>query len=152
MPPSNTRLQRQRRAQFKAQGLVYIRGWVTPAQAEAIQAIMANKSVTYQPNHHAATAISEDAPHPDRDPSSDTLEQAGTHNHRPLQLRPKPNQPQAWSVWLGSDELGTVYRRRVDDGEQSVTVWVAYRSRGHSTRHETKAHAIAALLQEYNDL
>lgn len=148
MSLSNTQLQRRRRAQFKAQGLVYVHGWVTPAQAEAIRTIMMNKAVIYQPNQ-PALAEQRDA---DPAPVTSAVEPLGIHKHKPLQLRPKPNQPEAWSVWLGEDELGTVYHHRVDEAEQSVAVWIAYRRGGHSSRHETRAHAVAALLQEYSSL
>lgn len=150
MPSSDAEARRQRRAQLKARGLVFVRGWVTRVQAEAIRTIMAGKSVTYEPNHHAE-------PEPQSDTTSsihsdDAVESLGEHHGKALQLKPKSGQAEAWTVWLNTDELGTVYRHRVDDGEQLVTVWIAYRPRGHNTRHETRDRAIAALLKEYNGI
>ena len=148
MPASAAATRRQRRAQLKAQGLEFVRGWVTRAQAEAIRAIMASKPVTYEPNQHTALL-------PEPEPSTqgdETVESTLEHHGKSLQLKPKSGQAGAWTVWLGSDELGTVYRHRVDAGEHRITVWVAYRPRGHNTRHETRDHAITALLQEYNGI
>ena len=150
MPSSDPGIRRQRRAQLKAQGLVYVRGWVTRAQAEAIQAIMAGKSVTYEPNHHGEPVPETGTTHPVS--QNETVESLGEHHGKALQLKRKSGQADAWTVWLNTDELGTVYRHRVDDGSQLVTVWIAYRPRGHNTRHETRDHAIAALLQEYNGI
>ncbi len=146
--PSSTKVsdQRRRRAQLKAQGLVYMRGWVTAAQAQAIRGIMANVSVTYEPNHR--TPVTEE-PAAEPDSNRPARREPAPDQHKSLKLKRKSPHLEAWTVWLGDDELGTVYRHRVDEGEQSISVWVAYRPRGHNTRHETRDHAIEALLQEY---
>ncbi|MDQ2694152.1 MAG: hypothetical protein M3Z21_02015 [Pseudomonadota bacterium] len=48
MALSDAEKQRRRRDRLKDKGFVHVQGWVMPAQAEAIKAIMQNKSVTYR--------------------------------------------------------------------------------------------------------
>jgi hypothetical protein len=137
----NRQQQRQHRQQLKAQGLVHIRGWVTPQQAQAINAIMAGNTVSYAPDQV------------DRQPpahNNHDKQAAAGKAEKKLHFKKKPDHDDgAWSVWLDNAELGTVYKHVVDGDPHPVTVWVAYRHGGRSTRHVSRQLAAEALLSEY---
>ena len=146
MTQSSAEKQRLRRAK-KAQGLIHVRGWVSPKQAEAIDAIMANEAVDYRPvddavvNHSGSHSGSGPKP-ARRDPPLDAAA-------KKPRFQEKPDHPGAWTVWVGRIEIGTVYKHLVDEDPRPVTVWIAYRNGGHSSRHETRQHAAEALMREY---
>jgi hypothetical protein len=142
MALSTSQQQRQRRQQLKAQGLVHIRGWVTPQQAAAIQSIMAGSAASYEP----------DQADRQREPGShnDENKAAAGKTEKKLHFKKKPDHDDgAWSVWLGNAEIGTVYKHVIDENPHPVTVWVAYRQGGRSTRHVSRQLAAQALLSEY---
>ena len=134
--------QRLRRLR-KARGLVHIKGWVSPRQAEAIRAIMNNNPISYQPVDEAEITKTSN-------PTTITSNATETATQRQkLRFEKKIDQPSAWTVWVGRIELGTVYKHIIDENPRPVTVWMAYRHGQRSTRHETRQLAAAALLKEY---
>ncbi|MEZ5591594.1 MAG: hypothetical protein R3F53_13120 [Gammaproteobacteria bacterium] len=125
-----------------ARGLVYIKGWVSPQQAEAILAIMSNNAISYQPIDEAELAAS---------PAQADLHSNETAVKRPrLRFEKKIDHPGAWTVWVGRIELGTIYKHVIDENPRPVTVWMAYQHGQRSTRHETRQLAAAALLKAYH--
>ena len=142
---SNKRAEQERlRRLRKAQGLVHIKGWVSPSQAEAIQTIMNNNPVHYKPMDDAVITPSGYA-------DSALKSNSNTHSDGRIKLRfeKKPDHPGAWTVWAGRVELGTVYKHIIDENPRPVTVWMAYRPGQRSSRHETRRLAAATLLKEY---
>lgn len=141
-PKRNKRAEQERlRRQRKAQGLIHIKGWVSPQQAEAIQAIMSNNPVQYQPLDEAnVTQNNHQIP----------LSAKTSKNPPKLRYRKKTDHPDAWTVWAGRVELGTVYKHIIDEDPRPVTVWMAYRQgQRNRSRHETRQRAAEALLKEY---
>ena len=135
------RLRRHR----KARGLVYIKGWVSPQQAEAILAVMSNNATNYQPVDEAELAASP--------AKTDLHSSESTVVKQPkLHFKKKVDHPGAWTVWVGHIELGTIYKHIIDENPRPVTVWMAYQHGQHSTRHETRQLAAAALLKAYKGL
>lgn len=130
---------RQRRAERKRQGLVYLRAWVTPEQAAAIEAVLAGRAVHYDP-------ASATPPTPAAKPGRSTPTSAKSDK---LRFRKKAGHPGAWTVWLGNAELGTVYKNTVDEIPRPLTVWIAYRPGGRSSRHVSRQLAAEALRHEY---
>ena len=146
---SNKRAEQERlRRLRKAQGLVHVKGWVSPSQAEAIQTIMNNNPVRYEPTDDAVITS---AGYTDSALKANSNAHAASRADGRVKLRfeKKPDQPSAWTVWAGRVELGTVYKHIIDENPRPVTVWMAYRPGQRSTRHETRQLAAATLLKEY---
>lgn len=64
MALTNAEKQQRRRERLRARGWVHVQGWVTPAQAEAIRAIMQDRPVAYKPEEQPVTDHQPAAPEP----------------------------------------------------------------------------------------